>query len=547
MQIRAYIFSKNKFFCEISTFVFRLLVYLCNQISRSQLIKKNRVSLREVEHNSLFLMVLAFLVSNLQPVFPQEMLGIVNSSYAGITGSVINPAVSVTSPYYIDINLVAADIFFENNYIYMAKEEYRFSRFFSKDPQFPTHGEENNLIVYDYYNTKDKKAYSNLRLIGPSFSVTAGRHSFGLVTGARVVMSAKNVPYEIAKFGFHSLEYPPQYDINYVDNRAIKNAELGWAEFGFNYSYVLKQQGRNYWAVGTTFKILRGYAGGYFSTDNIDYIVLDRDTLIVHNINAEAGYSLPINYETNEYLNSPFFKGKGIGLDLGVIYQKNKNNVRNDHVTKLCSQTYTPYKYKIGISLLDIGRVKFKENSEKLIFNDASTYWPGITWLEYTNIRDLTDTVSQMFYGNNTQLVQQGDIKVALPTAISIQADYNYNKNWYINGSIIYPVQLSKSGIIRPVIFGITPRYQTANFEASLPLTLYDWTRPRIGISARYRGFFIGTDKLSGFFHYTDFTGIDFYFGIKFSILKGDCRKNTPEDNCGYDEYKKYIKEIKKR
>jgi hypothetical protein len=494
-----------------------------------------------VNWNSAIFLVLFFLTSGIKSLYSQEMLGIVNSSYSGITGTLINPAVTVTSPFYIDINLVSADVFIENNNIYMAKEEYRFSRFFSKNPQFPTHGEDNNLIVYDYYNRKDKKGYANLRVMGPSFAITVGRHAFGLVTGARAVMSAKNIPYEIAKFGFQRLEYPPQYDINYVDNRNMYNAEMAWAEIGFNYSYVIKQQGLNYLAAGATVKLLRGYAGGYFNSENIDYVVLDRDTLIVHNFNAEAGYSLPVNYETNELLHSPLFKGKGIGLDLGVIYQKKKRSGSNEIVSKLCAQTYIPYKYKIGISLLDIGRVKFKENSEKLIFDDASTYWPGITWLEYTNMRDLTDTISQMFYGNPTQLVQQTDIKIALPTAISVQVDYNYKNNWYINGTMVYPIQFSKSGLIRPVIIGITPRYETRNFEASLPLTLYDWTRPRFGLSARYRGFFIGTEKISGFFHFTDFTGLDFYAGLKLSLQKGDCR-NKPADNCGYEEYKKYTK-----
>jgi len=459
----------------------------------------------------------------IKPLSAQEMLGIVNSSRSGISGTMINPAVSVTSPFYIDINIFTIDFFAENNYIYMAKEEYRFKRFLMKDPQFPTHGVDNNLIVYDYYNKKDKKAYGSVRVMGPSFSVTKGRHSLGFVTGARAVISAKNVPYDIAKFSFEKLEYPPQYDINYVDNRNIYNAEIAWAEVGFNYSYVFKQQGLDYWAAGATLKLLRGYAGAYFNTENVDYVILDRDTLIVRNVNAQAGYSFPVNYETGEFSKDPLFLGKGTGVDLGIIYERKKRYVRDDRVTKLCAQNYVPYQYKIGVSLLDIGRIKFKQNAEKLVFNEASTYWPGITFYNFTTIRDLTDTLSKQFYGNTTQLIQGNEIKVALPTAISIQADWNYAGNWYVNGTLLYP-----------------PRYETTMFEASIPVTLYDWTKPRIGISARYRGFFIGTEKISGFFHYKDFTGIDFYAGLKLSLRKGNCRKNTPDDNCGIEEYKKF-------
>lgn len=479
-------------------------------------------------------------------VTAQEMLGVVNSSRAGITGTMINPAVTVTSPFYVDINIFALDVFVENNFIYIAKDEYRFKRFLSKNPDFPTHGVDNNLIVYDYYNSKDKKGYANVRLLGPSFSITKGRHSFGLITGARAVMSTRGIPYEMAKFGIEKLEYPPQYDINYVDERNVSNAELAWAEVGVNYSYIIKQQGLDYWAAGATVKFLRGFAGGYVNVDNIDYVVLDRDTLIVHNVNAEAGYSMPLNYQTNEFDSSPLFRGKGVGLDIGVIYEKKKRYVRNESVSKLCSQSYIPYEYKIGLSLLDVGRIKFKENAEKLLFNDASTYWPGITYVNYTTLRDLTDTLSQQFYGNNSDLVHVEPIKIALPTALSLQIDYNYLNNWFINGTIVHPLQFSKTGIKRPVLFGLTPRYESRFFEASLPLTLYDWTKPRIGLSFRFLGFFIGTEKLSGYFHFTDFTGIDFYAGLKISLYKGDCR-NSPSDNCGYDEYKKYVKKGKQK
>lgn len=491
----------------------------------------------------ILLFLTGFLVwQGVNPLLAQEMLGIVNSSQSGISGTMINPAVSVTSPFYADINLVSGDLFFENNYIYMAKEEYRFRRFFSSNPQFPTHGVDNNLIVYDYYNKTDKKAYANLRLMGPSASVTVGRHSFGFVTGARAAISAKNVPYDIAKFGYEQLNFPPQNDINYVDNKNIYNAELAWAELGFNYSYVMLQSGLDYWAVGTTIKMLRGYAGGYLNTNNIDYILLDRDTLIAHSINAEAGYSLPIDYQSNDYISNPLFRGKGIGFDIGVIYQKKKSYVRNDKVTKLCAQSYIPYKYKIGVSLLDIGRVKFTRNAEKLIFEDASTYWPGVTETDFTNVRALTELLSNQFYGNSDQLVQGNEIKVALPTAFSIQADYNYRGNWFVNGTLVYPFQFSKTGIIRPVLLGLTPRYETSLFEVNMPVTLYAWTKPRIGLSARFMGFYLGTEKLSGYFHFTDFTGIDFYAGLKLNLRKGNCRKNMSSDNCGIEEYKKYAK-----
>lgn len=471
----------------------------------------------------------------------QEMLGIVNSSYSGITGSVFNPAVTVTSPYYLDVNIIAGDVFFENNYMYLAKEEYRFSRFFSKNPDYPTHGiTDNSMIAYDYYNTKDKSAFTSERILGPSVAVTVGRHSFGIVTGARIVMSTRNVPYDVAKFVFEKLEYPPQYDINYKHTKDIYNAELAWSEVGFNYSYVIKQQSTDYWAGGITVKSLQGYAGGYIYGNYEDYYVKD-SMVYINSFIGETGYSLPLNYETNEFSNHPLFRGKGMGIDIGVIYEKKKSDPNQQTSGKLCSQSYVPYKYKIGLSILDIGRIRFTENAEKLVFGGVPVNWQPTTGYSVYSVRDITDTLSQMFYGNKTDLIQGNEITIALPTAISIQADVNVKNNWFINGTFVGPLQFSKSGLRRPVLIGLTPRYQTARWEASLPITLYDLSKFRIGLSARYRGFFIGTEKISGFFHYRDFTGLDFYAGLKFSLSKGNCR-NKKAENCGIEEYKIFRK-----
>lgn len=490
---------------------------------------------------------LIILLLGIKPLFAQEMLGIINSSYAGITGSVINPAVTVTSPFYIDINLVAGDFFAENNYIYLAKEEYRFSRFFSKNPDYPTHGSDNSMVVYDYYNTKNKKAFVSARLIGPSFAVTVGRHSFGFVTGARAVSASKNVPYDIAKFGFERREFPPLYGVNYVDNQKIYNAQLAWIENGINYSYVLKQSRLDYWAAGITVKDLRGYGGSYVYFDNVDYNLPDPNTLIVNNVNGEAGYSLPLDYQTNDFLRDPLFKGKGIGIDIGVIYQKKKNELHDEQINVLCAQQYTPYRYKIGVSLLDIGRVKFTQNAQKLILDNVSTTWSEISNINYSTINDFAALISNQFYSNPTELIQGNEIKIALPTALSIQADVNYYKNWFVNGTLVLPLQISKSGLRRAALLAVTPRYETAVFDVSLPISLFDWTQPHIGLSARFMGFFVGTEKLSGFFHFKDFTGLDFYFGAKISLRKGSClnkisKKGKPGGNCGIEEYKMFKK-----
>ncbi len=51
----------------------------------------------------------------------QEMLGIANSNYAGVTGINLNPSSMVGCRLVYDVNIIGGDLFVENNYVYMPR------------------------------------------------------------------------------------------------------------------------------------------------------------------------------------------------------------------------------------------------------------------------------------------------------------------------------------------------------------------------------------------------------------------------------------------
>ena len=89
----------------------------------------------------------------------------------------------------------------------------------------------------------------------------------------------------------------------------------------------------------------------------------------------------------------------------------------------------------------------------------------------------------------------------------------------------------------RPAELSVTPRFETSLFEVHLPVSLYEWTQPRIGLALRVYGITVGTEKLGGFFHVSNFTGMDFYFSVKLFFNKGNCRLKGPV-HCGSEKYK---------
>ena len=483
---------------------------------------------------SYILMIL--ILSQVIPVMSQEMWGIVNSNYAGSNGIAINPSSIVNSKLYMDINIATADFFVDNNIVYIHREDYRLFKMFGPHGIIPSYGK--NEYPVDRFSNKDlKNAYLHLRFQGPSFMLVKGDHAFALYTAYRTINSVRRISYEIANFAYEGLKYPPQYNINYNDfDFYVTN--LNWTELGITYAGVIFKQGMNRLTGGITVKYLMGFAGGYMKANNVDYIVLNDSTINFRNLDAELGFSIPVNYENNNFPDDgKLIKGKGFGIDIGFNYLKTKKGYQRKKYNSLCRQSYPDYYYKVGVSLLDVGRIKFTENTEQHVYDNVSSYWEEIDTLHYYNLDQIARLVSEQFYGNPDASLRNDEISIILPSAISAQVDYQFYKDWYINGTAILPVRLGQVYLHRPAQISVTPRYESRLYEVSLPVSLYDFRYPRIGIAARIAFFTIGTNKLRGFFGLSDFTGLDIYASIKINFNKGYCARYKKKTPCQNSEY----------
>jgi hypothetical protein len=466
----------------------------------------------------------------------QEMLGLVTSNFAGSNGSIINPANLHASKLYMDINLMTFDFFVQNNYLYIHAKDYSFLEFFKRNPQFAEYGPDK--YPFDYYdNTSLKNVYTQTVIRGPGFFQLNGRHAFGAYLGFRTLSSLRNVPYDLANFGYNSLSYEPQQNINYDDYDFYGNA-VTFLELGVSYSYLIRRYGFDDISAGITLKGFLGYAGGYMYANNLDYTVVNDSTADIQNLNGEAAFSIPLDYNTGEFPGpGGNFRGNGLGVDLGVVYQRKVRIVTNRRINELCQQRYVDYDYKIGISLLDLGFVRFNKNAQKHGYDDVSRYWYNIDTISYYNMNQLAGDISTVFYGDPDASYRGDVFSVLLPAALSIQGDYHYYRNWYFAGVLVQPLVLGKASVTRPAQVAFIPRYETPEWEVALPVSLYEWRYPRIGASVRYRFLTLGTDKLAGFVGLTDFTGFDFYFSIKINFSQGKClgaRKFRPCDNWEY-------------
>ncbi len=473
-------------------------------------------------------------------IHAQEMLGLINSNYSGSNSVLINPSAILSSKLYADVNIVTANIFADNNFLYIHKEDYNLGLFLKKGAEFPEYGDDNQSFDY-YKNIKLKRFYTNLRVVGPSAFVVYNDWAFALQTQVRTVASGYRLPYDIATFGYNGLNYPPQFNTNYNNNGASV-AGMMWGEIGISVAKTVHQWAYNKWSVGGTVKYLMGYSGAFVEADNLDYIVYNDSTTNVLNLNGKAGYSLPVDYGNNEVPIGPTFKGSGVAFDLGVTYVRTKNGHSKEYSAKICEQVHQDYLYKIGFSILDLGAINFNTNAQLHEYDNVNHYWERIDTLSYSSINDLAQEISTRFYGNPDASLTADKVSIGLPAALSFQIDYHHYKQWYINGTFIYPIYFNNTYLKRPPQIALIPRYESSALEVNLPVSFYNFEELRLGLAVRFYFLTIGTDKLGSFFGLSDFTGADFYFSLKINLGKGWCGFGKKVTSCYNNEYGTYKK-----
>jgi len=464
-------------------------------------------------------------------VLSQEKFGLTTTNFGGITAAQLNPAATVNSKLFFDFNFLSGGFFLENNFLYIHNKDYRLFNLLSKSPRWPTFNVKGKGL--DYSESVEKiDGYQSIDVMGPSFSMASGKIAFGLFTKAATITSVNNLPDDIAILMYEGIEYDSLQGIKNVNDKFDADG-LGWGELGLNFSGIFSEQRKNRWSAGINIRRLFGYAGAYIRNRSMDYTVVNDTTLDIQNLTAESGFALPYDYQNNSFPDAGnMFKGKGMAFDIGFMYEKKANYPIRTHQKRFCSYEYEDYLYRIGLSLLDIGNIKFSKNAQVQSFSNVQVYWDEVDTLAFNNLNSVVYDLSRVFYGDSTASFKASTFTMGLPAALSCQADYQYYRNWFLNTTFVLPLKINNIQVERPAQAIVSLRYESRWFELGFPFSLYDFRKPRLGLFGRIYFFSFGTEKLGGLFGFSDFSGLDFYFSIKYNILKGSCNRYRPEKDC---------------
>lgn len=461
------------------------------------------------------------------------MYGLSVSNFNGINGVHFNPTASVNSKVYLDVNLLTAGLSAENNFVFYHNQDFRFVNLLKRSPLLPSAEVRGEGLDYTTQHDNVSGFYQS-QIIGPSFSMHVGRQAFGIFTKGLINTDFNNVPNNLAVLFFEGISYEPLYGVD-IKGENVNAAALAWTEVGLNWSYVFKKDYLNNWSFGINLKRLSGNSGAYVVANDLHLNIVNKDTVDFINLSADVGYSLPLDYNTNEFTGTdPLFRGKGTAIDLGFSFVRNLDVSANQRYNRQCEASFQPYRYKIGASVSNLGRIAFDQNTKEHSYYNVSQLWQSIDTMEYSNVNDLMAQFSTVFYGDpQASLKDSNDMKIHLPAKINLHADYQYFPNWYLSGAFIFPLKLGNFQVRNPANAIVGVRYETDNVEFNFSGSFYDFQKLHLGFYARYKFLSVGTDKFGILLGASDVYGADIYVSLKFHLRKGYCYSDKPFRDCG--------------
>lgn len=428
----------------------------------------------------------------------QDQLGIAGSTRSPINTVWNNPSTIVDSRALIDVNLVGVNVFGRNDLAYLDGKSFSFA----------TASQITTPLFQD--NKKRYHVYADAQVHGPSVYFAVKQHSFALLSSYRVVSDVRGLPGEITDYipeGLNNSQYMGQV-------RQVKDLRahaLAWGEVGLSYGTIISRQGNAIWQLGVTAKRLFGTSGVGLRLDDWTYVVRDSSNLETSIFRGEYGFNDPTQ--------GGYLSGRGWGGDIGITYKVRKSESSSYKPHSPC--TDGDFLYRIGFSILDIGRINFKGPFYRNIFDQSEgSQWENYSGSEADDVADLDSLINDNF-NLAKQNADNERFVMRLPTAFSAFIDYNLTRGFYIYGTATLGLpRKANLGVQRAAYLGVAPRWEKKRFEVSVPLSLYEWRHPQMGLCFRFNSIIIGSDNLGWLLFNQDIYGADVYVALKYTIFR---------------------------
>jgi hypothetical protein len=465
--------------------------------------------------------------------FAQFQTGIYSSNYSGVMGLVINPANSNYLSNGTDFTPFTFSTSVLNNGYYLDSKP--ITKILSPSVLGQLTGSSGNGDesinqtfdrVFSLKRSFKPKNYifAGATIYGPSASINYYRHSFGILTSFKSASSNINLPKEMEIF---LLKGPSAIELidKTVKLNNFASATLVYTDIAFNYSYKIVDSRYSTQGLGITAHYLNGINSLNFEETggNTKWTFHSDSSITMENGNIRFNYAATKSIELGDISKT---RGRGFAFDIGYTFLR-KNKARPTRLT-VCpniryggkTREYQDYKWKFGVSLMDLGRISFTKETVQSQYENAYGPSKNIDQSFYNGVFALERRLRFDYaYNTGTKYTVENKYTHFTASRLNVQFDYHYKENLYLSffGSHRLPMP-NVVTMSAPNILSLSVRYEKLKYEIGLPISLVEYQYPILGFNFRTGPFYFGTNHLLELVGLRNIRGLDLYFGVKFNF-----------------------------
>ncbi len=463
-----------------------------------------------------YLLLSAFFLLTLT-IQAQNYQAINGSSYAGSLSPANNPASIVYVPYSWDVTLFAVQSKEATNAI--------------KVKNYSLLGSAANADIKVLNGTKKRFAFAdqNIHLLNARIAISPkAAFEFGVNIRANEFLQTGRYTWK------DSIGTLRDFGTANFNNTPLSGKTVGasWAEVYGSYAQTIKDDGNNILNAGITFKVDRGLAGAFANAQDINYLPNANNNGIGYLLkegNLKYGYSSnldDVNNNSNLRANLKNFLRRtfsSVSFDIGAEYI-------------MLSGSDNDYEYdtKIGISLMDIGRIHFRygDNSRYAIAGKSNITDSLLqnTFQDINSLNDFNDSLAQVV---STISVLGGDFFVTQPTRFILNVDKYLSGNFFVNAeltiSVLPPAVKNKLYLKQMNLLAVTPRWENRTFGVYLPVQFNQLKQLWIGGAFKAGPLLLGIHNWANLFSKNSMQNGGAYLAL--TIRPGSSHDRSSRDN----------------
>lgn len=286
--------------------------------------------------------------------------------------------------------------------------------------------------------------------------------------------------------------------------------QSAWVELFGTYSKTLWDTEIDRLNAGITLKWMTGASGAFAGLENAGLQRTIRNNRISYTLNSGTGtYGYAASLDEWKKDNSApqniqallTTAQHNLAFDLGMEYI-----IKPQHITGFDDEdTYYDYTWKLGISLLDLGRNRYTYGSQSRKAGQFKSNVSDSTLFKKTapvrTLRAFNDSLATIV---NDMVPLTGSFFINNPARLVINADHSFSEHVFVNAEV--SVNLSLLGahdapyVNEMNVFSVTPRWESRRFGGYLPVLYNTHGQLWVGGALRAGPLLLGVHNLSSIF-----------------------------------------------